>query len=202
MSMYEYDAEIGHGEWVVHEPESRDEPYKATITTCWQAQGIEKLQEWMQEAKHLSIYHSKAASLFNTLFRITGCCNIVFSAGAAMLSLSSSNNSNTQLSLLTFLSTSTVILTGTQNYFSWQVRREIHTIMSAEYGNLSKKIDCHLHVPVHQRADLKVLFQKLNATFRELSLRAPVLPRWMVRFTPALKQTNTDHPPAIEMTRI
>lgn len=48
-----------------------------------------KLREWMDEAALLSACHSRSASLFNSLFRSLGVCNIVFSAGAASLSLSS-----------------------------------------------------------------------------------------------------------------
>lgn len=137
------------------------------------------LAQWQEEAAFLSSCHSRAASLFNTLFRSVGVCNIVFSATATSLSLNGSHSCEEAggQGVLATLLVLTTISVGINTFFSWQVKRECHMVLAAEYGNIVKQIQLQLGNEGTVAADCA----KWAHVFRELSMRSPLCPRWIVR---------------------
>ena len=137
------------------------------------------LTQWQEEAVFLSSCHSRAASLFNTLFRSVGVCNIVFSATATSLSLNGSHScgDSSGQGVLASLLVLTTISVGINNFFAWQLKREQHMILAAEYSSIVKQIELQRAHHESAREDCA----QWAHVFRELSFRSPLLPRWIVK---------------------
>lgn len=149
----------------------------------WTQAGVSRLQEWIDEAALASACHNEASNFFNLMFRSIGTSNIIAAAGASALSFLSVSNdcaSTPKLSVLTVFSALAVVSAAVNAFFGWNLRSLMHIIMSNEYSTLSKDLQYQLALPMHARDDILVVFARTSAKLKEINMRSPLLPPWIV----------------------
>jgi hypothetical protein len=151
----------------------------------WTQTGIKQIQTWIDETTLLSACHNESANFFNLLFRTAGTTNIISAAATGALSYLAvgghcENNAPPKLSILTVFSSLSVLAAGINAYFGWNLRSLLHLIVSNEFAALSKDLAYQLSIPIHAREDILLLFARTSAKLKEMNMRSPILPPWIV----------------------
>jgi len=152
----------------------------------WTEEGIAWLRKSSASAELSSRTHARCAALFNALFRTTGAINIMTAASATALASATTgggceSSQQTELTILTVLSTATVVLAGMISFYGWNVRSVLHNIVSNEYANVALDLGEQLSLPLHARDDMHLVLERTSGKFKELAMRSPLVPAWMAR---------------------